>query len=75
MVPNRNGFFDNLEQLSAKEMRRKGSISFLSKKDKLQFELERINEREEKLQLSKRKKMADLALADDEEEGFKVKIS
>ena len=75
MIPNRGGFFDNLEPLTVKEMKRKGSINFLTKKEKLQFELERIKEREERLQLAKRKKEADLALADDEQDNFKVKIS
>ena len=32
MVPNRNGFFDGLEPLSSKELRRHGGISFQSKK-------------------------------------------
>ena len=75
MIPNKGGFFDNLEPLSVKEMKRKGSINFLTKKEKLQFELERIKEREERLQIAKRKKEADLALADDEQDNFKVKIS
>ena len=75
MIPNKGGFFDNLEPLNFKEMKRKGSINFLTKKEKLQFELERLKEREEKLQLAKRKKEADLALADDEQDNFKVKIS
>ena len=75
MIPNRRGFFDNLEPLNVKELKRKGSINFLTKKERLQFELERINEREEKLRLAKMKKEADLALVDDEEDNFKVKIS
>ena len=75
MIPNKGGFFDNLEPLSVKEMKRKGSINFLTKKEKLQFELERLKEREERLQIAKRKKEADLALADDEQDNFKVKIS
>ena len=41
----------------------------------MQFELARINEREQKLQLSKAKKEADLQLLDDEGDDFKVKIS
>ena len=60
MIANRNGFFDGLENLSQKELRRKGSIKFLSKREKLQFELERINERQRKLELAKAKKEADL---------------
>ena len=75
MIPNKGGFFDNLEPLNVKELKRKGSVNFLTKKEKLQFELERLNEREEKLRLAKMKKEADLALADDEQDNFKVKIS
>ena len=48
MIPNRNGF-DNLEMLSVKELKKKGSISFLSKREKIQFQLDRIKEREQKL--------------------------
>ena len=75
MIPNRNGFFDNLEPLSAKELRKKTSLSFLSKRERMQFELARINEREQKLQLAKAKKEADLQLLDDEGDDFSVKIS
>ena len=49
MIQNRNGFFDNLEMLSVKELKKRGSINFLSKREKMQFELDRINERERKL--------------------------
>ena len=75
LIPIRNGFFDNLEVLSAKELRKKGSINFLSKREKTQFELDRILEREQKLQLAKANKEADLQLLDDEADDFKVKIS
>ena len=75
MIPNKGGFFDNLVPLNVKELKQKGSVNFLTKKEKLQFELERLNEREEKLRLAKMKKEADLALADDEQDNFKVKIS
>ena len=75
MIPCRDGFFDDLEPLSARDMRKKGSINFLSKREKMEMELERIHEREEKLQLNKQKKEADLALLDDELDDFKVKIS
>ena len=36
----------------------------------MQLELDRINEREERILLAKRKKEADLELLDDEDEGF-----
>ena len=75
MMPNRNGFFDGLEPLSSKELRKHGGISFQSKKQRMEMQLARINEREEKLRLSKAKKEADLQLLDDEADDFKVKIS
>ena len=75
MIPNVGGFFDNLEHLTAQELRKKGSIRFLSKREKMQFELERINERQRKLEMSKAKKEADLQLLDDEQDDFRVKIS
>ena len=56
MVPNRNGFFDDLEPLAGKELRKHGGISFQSKKQRLEVELARIEEREEKIALSKAKK-------------------
>ena len=75
MIPNIGGFFDNLEHLTAQELRKKSSIRFLSKREKMQFELERINERQRKLEKSKSKKEADLQLLDDEQDDFRVKIS
>ena len=41
----------------------------------MEVQLARINEREEKLRMSKAKKEADLQLLDDEADDFKVKIS
>ena len=41
----------------------------------MQLELDRINDREEKLRLAKQKKEADLELLDDEQDNFQVKIS
>ena len=75
MVVNRNGFFDDLEPLAGKELRKHGGISFQSKKQRLEVELARIEEREEKIALSKAKKQADLQLLDDEADDFRVKIS
>ena len=62
MIPNRNGFFDNLEQLSAKELKKKGSLSFLTKRERMEMELGRIKERQHKLDMARRKKEADLAI-------------
>ena len=41
----------------------------------MEMQLARIAEREEKLQAARAKKEADLALLDDEQDDFKVKIS
>lgn len=48
MVPVREGFFDNLEPLTGKEARGRGSISFLSKKDRVQQEIAVMRQRQEK---------------------------
>ena len=60
MVPNPNGFFDNLDVLGPAELRRKSSLSFVSKKQRLELQLQRITEREEKLAQARAKKEADL---------------
>ena len=56
MVPVREGFFDNLEPLTGKEARGRGSISFLSKKDRVQQEIEVMRQRQEKADALLRKK-------------------
>ena len=47
----------------------------MTKRQKMEFELQRLNEREEKLQLAKAKKEADLLLLEEEKDDFRVKIS
>ena len=47
----------------------------MTKRQKMEFELQRLNEREEKLQLAKAKKEADLDLLEEEKDNFRVKIS
>ena len=47
----------------------------MTKRQKMEFELQRLNEREEKLQLAKAKKEADLLLLEEEKDNFRVKIS
>ena len=47
----------------------------MTKRQKMEFELQRLNEREEKLQLAKAKKAADLELLEEEKDDFRVKIS
>jgi tRNA1(Val) A37 N6-methylase TrmN6 len=78
MVPSNNGFLNNLQELSAKELKKGGGLSFMNKKERLEFQLEQIEEKKNKLELSKQKKQADLMLMEDEnseEEFFKYKIS
>jgi hypothetical protein len=55
--------------------KRGGCINPLTKREKAEIALERIREKEAKLQLAKQKKEADLLLLNDEDEGFKVRIS
>ena len=75
MVPNPNGFFDNLEELPAHELKKGCSISFLSKRERLANQLRRLEERQQKLEVLKLKKAADLELISDDEDDFRVKIS
>ena len=68
------------EELGLKEQKKGGGISFMSKKQRLELQLARLDEREQKLKETREKKMADLLLLgneDSEEEGlgFKYKIS
>ena len=75
----RAGFFDNLEPLSGKDARLKGSISFLSKKERVEQEIAVLRQRQEKAEAQMRRKQAQLALFDEEEEeddlGGRVKVS
>jgi hypothetical protein len=78
MVPNHNGFVNNLPELSAKELKKGGGVSFLSKRERLEMQLERLEEKKNKLELAKQKKQADLMLMEDEnsdEEFFNYKIN
>lgn len=76
MVNDPTGFLRRMQPLSAKEMRKKGAgINFLTKREKTEMQLARLQEKEEKLQVAKRKKEADLQLLNDEDDGFRVKIS
>ena len=47
----------------------------MTKKERLEFELQRIKDREEKLQLQKLKKQEALENVDNEDTGFKFTIS
>ena len=76
MIKDPNGFFMKMQSLSAKEIRkRSGYINPMAKREKAEMALERLREKEEKLQLAKQKKQADLLLLNDEDDGFKVRVS
>ena len=75
MIPNREDFFTGLEMLDSRQLKKKSTISFLSKRERMENQLALINERQQKLELAKAKKEADLQLLDDEADDFKVKIS
>ena len=47
----------------------------MTKREKAEMALERLQEKEEKIQLAKQKKQADLLLLNDEDDGFKVRVS
>ena len=76
MIDDPNGFFGRMQPLSAKEMRQRGcQINPMTKREKAELALKRIQEKEEKLQLAKQKREADLLLLNDEDDGFKVRVS
>ena len=79
MVPVREGFFDNLVPLSGKEARGRGSINFLSKKEKVEQEIALMRQRQEKADAQMRKKQAQLLLLEDDDEdddfGGRVKVT
>ena len=45
MVPKREGFFEKLEQLEGKNARKKGSLSFMTKKEKAEQQLAILKQR------------------------------
>ena len=47
----------------------------MTKRERTEIQIARLKEKEEKLQVMKRKKEADLELLDDEDDGFRVKVS
>ena len=79
MVPVREGFFDHLEPLTGKDARGRGSINFLSKKDRVEQEIAVMRQRQEKADTLMRKKQAQLLLLEDDNEdddlGGRVKIT
>ena len=78
MIPDNNGFWDGLRQLDGKDLKKGGGISFLSKKQRLEMQLLRLDEKQETLNQAKQKKQADLMLLDGEdsdEDFFKYKIN
>ena len=53
MIPNNNGFVNNLPELSGKELKKGGGISFLNKKQKLEMQLERLEDKKNRIELAK----------------------
>ena len=49
MIPNPNGFCDDLKPLSAKELKKGGGINFFSKQERLETQVQRLEERRESL--------------------------
>ena len=66
MIPNHDGFMDGLPELSAKEMKKGGGISFLTKLQRLEMKVQRQKEKQQQGELSLQKMQADLMLAEDE---------
>ena len=78
MVPGNNGFCDSLPELTANEHKHGGSISFLTKKQRLEMQLNRLEEQQKKIELARQKRQADLMLLEDEnsdEDFFQYKIT
>ena len=76
-IPNHNGFFDNLPPLSAAELR-KGSgfkINLLTKRQKKEQQMARIEEQELRIAEAKAKKQAELDSLEDEDDGFRIRVS
>lgn len=55
--------------------KRGGYINPMTKREKAEMALDRIKEKEAKLALAKKKREADLLLLNDEDDGFKVRVS
>ena len=78
MIQGPAGFFDGIAPLSGKELKRGGGVSFLSKRDRLQMQIDRLEEKMKEAETLKQKKQADLMLLDGEdsdEDFFKYKVS
>ena len=44
MIPDNNGFFNNLPELSAKELKKGGGVNFYSKKERLERQVLKMEE-------------------------------
>lgn len=75
MAEDPGGFYGRCELLSAKQMKKgKGSFNPMTRREKAELELKRLNEMEEKLQLRKQKKEADLLLLNDDDDNAKERV-
>ena len=76
-IPNHNGFFDNLPPLSSSELRKGNGfkLNLLTKKQRKQQQLERLEEQEQRIAASKAKKQAELDDLEDEEDGIRLQVT
>ena len=78
MIPNNNNFVNDLPELSAKDLKKGGGISFLTKRERLELQLNRLDDKQKKIDDLKQKKQADLLLLDGEnsdDDFFQYKIN
>jgi hypothetical protein len=76
LIENKNGFFDDLPALGVKELKRQGGVSFLSKRQRLEYDMQRLEQRQQKLELAKLRKQEALENIDDDDGlDMKVKVS
>ena len=76
-IPNHNGFFDNLPPLSASELRKgKGfKLNLLTKRQRKEQQLARLEEQEQRLAAARVKKQAELDDLEDEEDGVRLRVT
>ena len=77
-IPDQGGLLANSQLLDPKDLKKRNSVSnsLLSKRTRMMMELQRMQEREEKLKEATAKKMADLEAYNSEDDDFtSVKIS
>ena len=76
-IPNHNGFFDNLPPLSASELRKGNGfkLNLLTKRQRKEQQLARLEEQEQRLAAARVKKQAELDDLEDEEDGVRLRVT